>query len=415
MSFKTSAVAALLAAAAATPALAQYQAPPSPPPSTQPMPSQAAPAQPAAAQPSKKAQKAIVDLQTAVNGGDAAAIAAAASAAEAVASTAADRHWIGQLQLKAAVARKDYGAAARALQAVRGAGILPAATVAKLYSGVGVDAYNAKQFDLAATLFEGAMAVDPANGELVTLLAEARFGQGRKAEAAALLQRALQASATGGRKPPEELYKRAVQTAYDARVPGAADLARQWAVAYPNAQSWRNAVAIHRNVSKPDREGTLALMRLLRAAGALNVASDVNLFAELLTDQSNFAEAQAVVAQALAANVVQASSADVQAIQAAPKVTAADLSAAVKTAQSASALMRIADRFYGLGEHARAAELYRQVIGKPGVDPNVANLHLGTALAASGDKAGAAAAFKAVTGAQANVAQFWLAYLQSRA
>jgi tetratricopeptide (TPR) repeat protein len=409
----TSAVAALLAATA-TPALAQYQAPPQPQPAPQ-MSGQAAPAQPSAAQPSKKAQKAILDLQTAVNGGDPAAIAAAVAAAEAVASTAADRHWIGQLQLKAAIARKDYATAARALQAVRGAGILPTATIAKLYSGVGVDAYNARQYDLAASLFEGAIAVDPQNLELTTMLAEARFGQGRKAEGTALLQKVMQAHSAAGRKPPEELYKRVVQAAYDARSPSAAELARQWAVAYPNAQSWRNAVAIYRNTVKPDANGTLALMRLLRVAGALTTASDVTLYTSLLEANSNFVEAQAVVDQAVAANLVQASSPEVQDIRSRPKVTEADLAAAAKTAQSGMALLRVGDRFYGLGEYAKAADIYRQAMAKPGVDKNLANLNIGTALAAAGDKAGATAAFSSVTGTHAEVAKFWLAYLQSRA
>ena len=37
-------------------------------------------------------------------------------------------------------------------------------------------------------------------------------------------------------------------------------------------------------------------------------------------------------------------------------------------------------------------------MGKPGVDPDLANLHLGMALARAGDKAGATAAFKSVGG-----------------
>jgi hypothetical protein len=48
-------------------------------------------------------------------------------------------------------------------------------------------------------------------------------------------------------------------------------------------------------------------------------------------------------------------------------------------------------------------------------DPNVANLHLGMALARGGDKPGATAALNAVTGPLADVAKFWLLYLQTRA
>ena len=44
--------------------------------------------------------------------------------------------------------------------------------------------------------------------------------------------------------------------------------------------------------------------------------------------------------------------------------------------------------------------------------PDLANLHLGMALARSGDKAGATAALNAVTGPRADIAKYWLLYVQ---
>ena len=95
--------------------------------------------------------------------------------------------------------------------------------------------------------------------------------------------------------------------------------------------------------------------------------------------------------------------------------TAADLAVATKAAQNGMALLRIGDRYYGMGDFAKAAELYRQSLGKPGVDANVANLHLGMALARAGDKAGATTAFNAVTGTRADIAKYWLMYRQAKA
>jgi hypothetical protein len=54
-------------------------------------------------------------------------------------------------------------------------------------------------------------------------------------------------------------------------------------------------------------------------------------------------------------------------------------------------------------------------MGKPGVDAAVANLHIGMALTRAGDKAGATAAFNAVTGPRADIAKFWLTYLNQKA
>ena len=98
-----------------------------------------------------------------------------------------------------------------------------------------------------------------------------------------------------------------------------------------------------------------------------------------------------------------------------PKVTEADLAAASKTATSANALVRIGDRYYALGQYSKAVDTYRLAMAKPGADANLANLHLGMALARSGDKAGAAAALNKVSGPHAEIAKYWLVYTQTHA
>ena len=105
----------------------------------------------------------------------------------------------------------------------------------------------------------------------------------------------------------------------------------------------------------------------------------------------------------------------VNGLKAKPKATDADLAEATKTAQSGKALLRIGDRYYAMGDYAKAVELYRKAMGKPGVDASVANLHIGMALARTGDKAGATTALNAVTGPRAEIAKFWLIYLNQRA
>jgi hypothetical protein len=78
-------------------------------------------------------------------------------------------------------------------------------------------------------------------------------------------------------------------------------------------------------------------------------------------------------------------------------------------------LLRIGDRYYAMGEYGKALELYRMAAGKPGVDSSTTNLHIGMALARTGDKAGAAAALNSVTGAHAEIAKYWLLFLNQRA
>jgi tetratricopeptide (TPR) repeat protein len=296
--------------------------------------------------------------------------------------------------------------------------MLEPAKLASVYSSLGFAFYGEKKYDLAASSLDKALAIDPRNVDALKTLGEVRVSQGRKAEAVANFQRAIQALTASGRKPEENVYRRALGVAYDASLPVSVDLGRQWAAAYPNADSWHNSVAIYRNMMKPDIEGTLDLLRLLRAANALS-GSDYSTYAGAAIDQSNFVEAQAVLEQGVAANQVNAADAEIKAAMATlkskPRPTDADLAAAIKTAPTPTALVRIGDRYYGLGDYAKAASVYRQALAKPGADSAMANLHLGMALARAGDKAGATAALNAVTGPRAEIAKFWLLYLQSRA
>lgn len=368
---------------------------------------------------SDEARTAILELQKAVNANDAATISAKTQAALAHARTKDDRYVIGQLQLKAALASKDDTAIAAAIDTIAGSQYLDAAKVSDLYMGLGVNLYNGKKVEQAAAAFEKAATLNPQSGKPLTMLAEARIAQGRKPEAVAALQRALQLGTAAGQKPEEKLFKRAVGVAYDLQSPAAIDIGRQWIAAYPSPDSWRNAIAIYRNLTKPGVEGTLDLLRLMNATGALTMPSDYQLYAAAAAEQGNFGEAQAIIDQGLAAKHIDPARPDLRAmitgLKNKPKATAADLAVASRTATSGSALIGIGNRYYGLGQYDKALELYRAGLGKPGVDANLANLHIGMALARSGDKAGAAAALKTVTGPLADVAKFWLIYVQNPA
>jgi tetratricopeptide (TPR) repeat protein len=222
-----------------------------------------------------------------------------------------------------------------------------------------------------------------------------------------------------GQKPPENIYRQAVQAAYDSKAPVAIELGRQWIAAYPSNDSWKNGILIYRQIATPDVESTLDLMRLLQGVGALSTSGDYNLFASAAADQLNFVEAQSVLNAGIAAGKVDPASPQfrdlVSGLKAKQKPTAADLAVAMKAAANTKALIRIGDSYAALGDNAKAIEAYRTALGKPDVDAAVANIHLGIALARSGDKAGAKAAFEAVTGPRAEVAKYWLLYLQTHA
>lgn len=427
MKLTTTAV-ALALAVSATSAAAQYQRPAPPPPQLPTnLPPQARengaetqPVDDGKLHPSGKALKPIVELQKAVNANDTASIPAKLAAAQAVASTKQDRYIIAQLQLKAAYAANDDAALASAIDAVAASGFVDnPASLADLYVALGSKLYNAKKFDAAATAFEHASTLSPSNTQALINLAESRFSSGRKADAVGLFQRAIQLRTAAGQKPEEALYKRALGVAYGEQMPVTVELAKQWIAAYPSPESWRNGLAIYQNMNKLDVESALDVLRLMRATGSLSNASDFSLYASAAADQLNYNEAQAVIDEGLANKRIEASNPllkdIVSGLKAKPKATDADLAEASKTAQSGMALLRIGDRYYGTGQYAKAVELYRQAMGKPGVDSSVANMHLGMALARSGDKAGATAAFNAVSGNLSGIAKYWLIYVQQQA
>jgi tetratricopeptide (TPR) repeat protein len=251
------------------------------------------------------------------------------------------------------------------------------------------------------------------------MLGDALLAGGQKAEAVAAYQRLLQSDAAAGRKPDEALIKRALAVAYDAKSPVAIDLARQWVTSYPSPASWSDTVAIYTNLNQPDVEGRLDLYRLMQATGALKTGGEYAQYARLAADQNNFNEAQAAFDAGVAAKLIDPARAEysdlVQGLKKKGKASAADLEAAAKSAQSGIALVHIGDRYAAMGNNAKAVELYRAALSKPGTDAGVANLHLGIALARSGDKAGATAALNAVTGPRADIAKLWLTYVNQKA
>ena len=415
----------LVVALSSAPAVAQYGYGSSQQQAQQPQQQMQSANQQSAAQPqivvkpSGKAMKAIVDLQNTVKKNDFASLPAKVAAAQAVATTKEDRYLIARLQLDAAIAEKDNAAMAASIDAIAASGYLDSGKASSLYQSLGGTFLNEKQYSRAVAAYQKAIALNPANSEAQGLLGEAYFAGGQKAEAAAAFQRAVQARVAAGQKPDEALIKRAVAVAYEARSPAAVDLARQWVAAYPSTASWSDAIAIYQNLSRPDVEGMVDLLRLMHATGSIKSGGAYAQYARAAAEQNNFNEAQLALDAGIAAKLIDPGRPEyqdlVQGLKTKPKATAADLAEATKSAQSGMALLRIGDRYYAMGDYAKAVELYRMAMGKPGVDSAVANLHIGMALARAGDKAGATAALNAVSGPRVEIAKFWLTYLNLKA
>ena len=419
------ALTALTSVVAVAPALAQY-GPPAPPQPVvvQPKSDAATPAGPAAlcqAGISKGARAALVALQTAVAAKDSANIPARIAAAQAVAKSNDDRCFIGQMQVKAAVDANDLKAVPAALEAQLASGGVPATRIATLYEGLGQSFYGTNNFAEAGTAYERASALDPSRVGPVILLAEIRAKQNRAADAVPLYRKAIAMETAAGRVADTKWYGRALTVAYGAKSPLSFGLSREWLAAYPSAANWRDAMGIYANLSRASDHIMLDLYRLQRLNKSLAGENDHGRYANALITKGFAGEAKAMLDEGFASKAVDPTRPSIKSYYALATSRAAgdraSLDGQAKGAlanPAAKPAMVLGEAYFGYGDYAKAAAMFRAAQGKSGVDAELVNLRLGMALAASGDKAGAAAALAKVTGPRAEVARYWETYAKLR-
>ena len=371
---------------------------------------------------SKPAQKAVMDLQNAVTAKDTATIPAKLAAARAVAKTPEDLYYIATLELRAGIAAQDYTVIASAIEAIIATNQAPQDELAINYLNLGKAYRNLKQYDKAIPAIERAAQLTPSDTEIVVFLGDTQVTAGQTAQAIQTLRKAIATKQAAGQKANESWHKRALTLAYDSKSPMTSAIAREWVQAYPTSSNWKDAIGVYRNLTKPPEPVLMDLLRLARVTDSLNGDPDYNAYAYIAVETRNAAEGKALIDAAAAAGKIDLNKPIFKEIQAGfknkpmPGEDILEKSAATQLAGSdGAALLVTANRFYGIGKYARAAELFRAALAKPGIDKDQANLELGIALAAAGDKAGAKAAFDAVGGTRTEVAKYWLAYLASKA
>jgi tetratricopeptide (TPR) repeat protein len=359
---------------------------------------------------SRGAQKALLALEAAVKANNGADVTAKAAEANAVATTADDKYMVGALEYKYAAAAKDDALRAQAIEQMMASGFA-GAPKATLYTDLGATYRRLKQPQRAVEAYQQAVQLTPNDVEAVAGLAETKADLGQAAEALALIQKGIALQSAGGAKAPESWYKRALQIAWKSKLPGAVDVGRAWVAAYPSSDSWVNALIIYQNVGSLDADHTLDLMRLKRAVKVLSPSDYFN-YGQAAVDKGFPGEAKAILDQGFAANLIDKNNSSFSQLYALAtqrsKGDRESLPAAPTADANAHRLIVSGDAYYGYGDFAKAAEFYRAALTKPGVEADVANLHLGMALAAQGDKAGAAAALQKVGGSYADLGKFWL-------
>jgi Flp pilus assembly protein TadD len=360
------------------------------------------------------------ELAKALEANASADVSAQVAAAHAAAKSPEEHYLAYQLQLKAAMGAKNEAEMGKAVAGMLSTGVAPAELQGPLHLANGKVKYNQKQYAEAAAEFQKVLQLDPANAEAKNLLTQTQLNSASPADAVAMLQKSIAEQSAGGAKAPEALYKRALSAAYKAKLPAAVDISRQWVADYTTPANWSDAIRIYRNFHELDDAATLDLLRLARAAGALNGEADYDRYAYAALMKGYPGEAKTVLEEGIKAGVVNPNKSPFKEEIAQAKTKSAgeeaSLDSSAKSALAggtAKAALATGDLHYTYGQYAKAAELYRAALKKSGADANLINLHLGMALARSGDKAGATAALNAVTGPRADIAKYWLAYVST--
>lgn len=384
---------------------------------------------------SAKVQPAAKAAQDAVNANNPAAAEPAVVAFEAVAASdfekyiaARFRASLEQQKINAARAANpkaavDESGFARALDTLIANPTTPADDKAKLIYTRGEMALAARQYPVALDYFARARAAGFTDDALSLSMVKAKVDSGDVAGGMTELEQVIAAMNAKGQKPPVEYYRFAISQSNKKKLgPQTVAWMNRYLAAYPSDKAWYEVLATYGfqqgSTATLNAQQKIDVFRLMRATGGLPDQYFYLEYAQKAKDAGLPLEAQAVLKEGLASGKIPAANTEVRAMQ--PEITRAiaaessltSLESKANAAANGQLAGQTGDVFLSSGNYAKAAALYRTALQKGGVDADTINTRLGIALARSGDKAAAQAAFGAVKGGpRAEIASFWTTWL----
>jgi hypothetical protein len=385
----------------------------------------AAPAQPAQWAPklSKEEAVALQAVEKALTAKDWAAASAALAAAQPIATSPDGRYFIGQYQYSIGTGTSNQQLQLQGVDAMAASGGGDPSRMAPIFKVQWQQAVQAKDWAKAEAANARWAQLAPNDPELPLAMAEMKFRQNKPAEAFPLFQRAIATQEAAGQTVAEPLYLFALQSAANAKMwPQALTISKTLITKYPNPKNWRNALLIFRQSGSGESSSQLDTLRLMRAAKSLDTRDEYLALADLLARGRFYSESKNVLEEGFASGKLPRGTADATAIMtevsariAPDRAALPPLEARARSGATGEFALKIAEGYYGHGDYAKAAELYRVALQKGGVDANLVNTRLGMALALGGRRAEAEAAFKAVGGARSALASYWQLWLAQRA
>jgi tetratricopeptide (TPR) repeat protein len=299
----------------------------------------------------------------------------------------------------------------------------PPTELPKYLYRLGVISFETKQWTRATDLFARAQQAGSTEPNLPLYLIKSKIEAGDVAGGLAQMDALWTANPA---QVTDDYYNYAIAKANKANLRAeAVKWMRRQLVAIPTTIQWNETLYFYglqpQSMVKLDAGQMVDLFRLLRQSKAIPDQAGYENYIQASANDGLPGETKSVVAEAKAAGKLPApvnpviaglsTKADA-AVKAEGTLAALDKKAGAAAKGEVSA--QAGDAHLARGEYAKAIALYKQAQTKSVADADAVNTHLGIALALSGDKAGAKAAFAAVTGAQrADIAAFWLTWLDT--
>lgn len=369
----------------------------------------------------KEFRAAIAPAQAAIKASDFPGAKTKLDAADAAAVAPDEKYVASAVRLELGTAMKDPATQSKAVYGMIASGSAPAADLPKLNFYAGSFAYNAGDYPNAQRYLGEAARLGYSGTDATLLLAESYFKTNQVPNGLAQVERAVAVETAAGRKAPEAWYARAASVAYKSKMIGeVAKWTRMQVKAYPSVENWRSALVIYRDSQKMEGQQMLDLFRLMRATKSLKGERDYFEYAAAATERGLPGEAKAVIEEGYTSGTVPKNSRAVGEMltMASGKISADRASLAGSERQAGTAAngrlaANTADAYLGYGDDAKAIALYRTALQKGQVDVDAVNTRLGIALARSGQKEEARKVFSTVKGTRADVAAYWLLWMDS--
>ncbi|WP_257550230.1 tetratricopeptide repeat protein [Sphingopyxis sp. DBS4] len=350
---------------------------------------------------------------------DAAALQAAVTEGQSVASSNDDKYFLGFYTLQLGILNKDEALQEQGLDMALDSGFVPASDAGLYNFYSGRFAYVKKNYPKAIQRFEAAKAAGSAEESLPVLLMDSYLNAGQVDQGIAIAKAGIEAAHAAGRPASEDLYVRPAKALQAAkRTDDLLDILTLRVRDYPQPEIWRNTLYILLQQVGGDKDLNLDILRLMRATGAMTDRGEYLEYTALATDAGFPGEVVSVINEGAAKNIFPKSDARFGPLLASQTERAnADRSGLIADAgkpgltSNPKVARSTADALVSIGEVAKAIPIYEAIAS---ADP-VAQYRLGVAQALAGQSDAAVASFAKVQGNRARLAKLWTVHVQAKA